>query len=115
MGARQRWPLIPHPAFDLRMQYPAQPTSASEKYRRQLDMETGVASVFYDGENGMMESVFSSRVHNVNVIRLKAGKQSKINTTLSLEETPGRHGMHFEHNLDSAFLSVESGATPPVG
>lgn len=112
MGARQRWPLIPHPAFDLRIQYPDRPVSVSGKYRRQLDMETGVASVFCDGENGITESVFSSRDHNVNVIRLKAGKQGKINTLLSLEETPGRQGVHFEHNLDSAFLSVESEAVP---
>ena len=61
MGAKQRWPLIPHPAFDLRIQYPDRSASVNGKYRRQLDLETGVASVFYDEENGMTESVFSSR------------------------------------------------------
>ena len=112
MGARQRWPLIPHPAFDLRIQYVDTLALANEKYRRQLDLETGVATVYRNGEEDVCESIFSSRTHNVNVIRLKAGKQGKINTLLSLEETPGRHGIHFEHNLDSAFLSVKSGAVP---
>lgn len=31
---------------------------------------------------------------------------------LSLEETPGRKGVHFEHNLDSAFLFTEAKAEP---
>lgn len=112
MGARQRWPLIPHPAFDLRVQYQDASALANEQYRRQLDLETGEASVFRSGENGIKESVFSSRKDNINVIRLKAGRQGKINVVLGLEETPGRHGIHFEHNLDSAFLSVERGAVP---
>lgn len=109
MGANYRWPLIPHPAFDLHIQYLNTSAFVKEKYRRQLDLETGVATVF---SQGITESVFSSREHNINVVRLKAGEQGKINVVLALEETPGRHGIHFEHNLDSAFLSVESGATP---
>lgn len=110
MGAKQRWPLIPHPAFDLHIQYPDTATSVKDGYSRRLDLETGVASVLGQGKGGVEESVFSSRTYNVNVIRLKAGKQKKINVSLRLEETPGRHGMHFEHNLDSAFTFVESGA-----
>ena len=93
MGAEQRWPLIPHPAFDLHIRH----------------MDTAV-SVFCQGADGVEESVFSSRTDNVNVIRLKAGKIGKVDVALGLEETPGRHGSHFEHNLDSAFIFVESGA-----
>lgn len=112
MGAKERWPLIPHPAFDVHIRYRDTASFQKEKYRRQLDLETGVASVCGKGKEGITESVFSSRKENVNVIRLKAGKEEKINVVLSLEETPGRHGMHFEHNLDSAFLSVETSAIP---
>lgn len=109
MGANNPWPLIPHPAFDLHIQYLDTSEFVKEKYCRQLDLETGVASVF---NKNVIESVFSSRKHNVNVVRLKAGAQEKINVMLGLEETPGRHGIHFGHDLDSAFLSVEQGATP---
>lgn len=108
MGAFQRWPLIPHPAFDLQIDYAD--TLLSAGYRRQLDLETGEAQVRYDGEAGVTESVFSSRAHHVNVIRLQAGSQHKITASLALAETPGREGMHFEHNLDSAFLRVTSAA-----
>lgn len=112
MGAYQRTSCIPHPAFDLCMQSLSAPASEPENYRRQLDLETGEAKVFYDGEDGITESVFSSREHNVNVVRLKAGKNGKVNTRLSLKETPGRKGMSSGHNLDSAFLSVETEAVP---
>lgn len=111
MGANHRWPLMPHPAFDLRIKYLDTSAIVKEKYSRRLDLETGEATVFGNGEEGRSEAVFSSRTHNVNVIRLKAGKQDKITAMLNLEETPGRHGIHFEHNLDSAFSSVETGAT----
>lgn len=112
MGARQRWPLIPHPAFDVRIQHLDKQAVTNNQYRRQLDLETGEASVFNNGNNGIKESIFSSRKHNINVIRLKASKKEKINILLGLEETAGRRGKHFEHNLDSAFLSVESKAEP---
>lgn len=112
MGAFQRTSCIPHPAFDLCMQSLGSPTFDPKSYRRQLDLETGEAKVIYDGGDGITESVFSSREHNVNVVRLKAGKNIKINTRLSLKETPGRKGTSSGHNLDSAFLSVETGAVP---
>lgn len=111
MGARQRWPLIPHPAFDLHIRH-LDNVSKADSYRRQLNMENGVTSVFgCDGGQGT-EDVFSSREHNLNVIRLKAGKGEKLHVLLALEETPGRKGMHFEHNLDSAFLFAEAKAEP---
>lgn len=110
MGARQRWPLIPHPAFDLCIRHTGIPLQTEKQYRRQLDLETGeVLTSWY--ENGKVtESVFSSREHNVNVVRLKADECNKMNLVLSLKETPGREGMHFEHNLDSAFSSVKAEA-----
>lgn len=109
MGAEQRWPLIPHPAFDIRIKYN---NEANSDYRRQLDLETGVATVMSNGGDGITQNVFSSREHNINVIRLKAGQNSKINIVLGLEETPGREGDHFEHSLDNAFEFVEKETTP---
>ena len=52
MGARQRWPLIPHPAFDLHIRH-LDNVSKADSYRRQLNMENGVTSVFgCDGGQG---------------------------------------------------------------
>lgn len=110
MGVLQRWPLIPHPAFDLCIRY--LDSESGTGYRRQLDLENGVATVFRQGTEGDREDVFSSRIHNLNVIRLKAGNGRKLHVRLSLEETPGKKGMHFEHNLDSAFRSVSAAAEP---
>lgn len=112
MGAKQRWPLIPHPAFDLRVRYVDMSDTISSRYRRSLDLETGEATVLFDGDEGVVENVFSSRTDGVDVIRLLAGKQGKLNLCLDLEETPGREGWHFEHNLDSAFTAVKVGADP---
>ncbi len=113
MGARERWPLIPHPAFDLRIQM-KEKSCDSTYYRRQLNLETGEASVYWkDNEREIFEeSAFSSRKDNVNVIRLKANRKNKLNVMLSLEETPGRQGSHFDHDLDNAFLSIRNEATP---
>ncbi|WP_291590174.1 glycosyl hydrolase family 95 catalytic domain-containing protein [Bacteroides sp.] len=108
-GCLTRTSCCPHPAFDLRIQSAAHDTTS---YRRLLDLETGEARVNYQGYQGAIESAFTSRKHNVNVIRLKAGKGEKLNTRLSLEETPGRKGTFSGLNLDSAFLSVESAAEP---
>ncbi|MDR2915027.1 MAG: glycoside hydrolase family 95 protein [Tannerella sp.] len=106
-----QWALLPHPAFDLRIQYlDTTIFSSKEKYRRSLDLETGVASVHRGEKAERSESVFSSRAHNINVIRLKADGKRKINVKLSLEQTPGCHGIYQGHNLDSAFLFVETDA-----
>lgn len=110
MGAAQRWPLIPHPAFDLCIRHVDASSAQGADYRRRLNLENGVASVLNcDGAQGS-EEVFSSRTGNLNIIRLKAGKRKKLHLLLHLEETPGRKGMHFEHNLDSAFRLTEAKA-----
>lgn len=111
MGAFQRWPLMPHPAFDLCIRDWKDLSITPLRYRRQLNLETGEALVYREDMAGeTVETVFSSRTHNVNVVRLKAGQGKKLNVALSLKETPGRKGLHFEHNLDSAFRDVSSSA-----
>ncbi|WP_294629120.1 glycoside hydrolase N-terminal domain-containing protein [uncultured Bacteroides sp.] len=107
MGANQRWPLIPHPAFVLCIRPLEKSSLPVTDYRRNLNLETGEATVAWKQEAGSFtESVFSSRKDNVNVIRLKATKSAKINVELSLEETPGRKGEHFEYDLEHAFSEV---------
>lgn len=103
MGATQRWPLIPHPAFDLCIKYLDNSQVLSHSYRRQLNMESGEVTIV---NNGRKEEIFSDRIHNVNVIHLKADKKEKLQIRLNLEETPGRKGIHFEHNLDSTFQTI---------
>lgn len=113
MGANQRWPLIPHPAFDLCVEMPEAGEAAVNDYRRRLNLETGEAVASWKRQEAEYEeSAFSSRTDNVNVIRLKAADGEKLQLSLSLEETPGRHGEHFEHNLDSAFRAVNREAMP---
>jgi len=112
MGAFQRWPLMPHPAFDLSIKNWKESLANITHYHRQLNLETGEALVDKQDITGKIEeAVFSSRTHDVNVIRLKASQGRKLNILLALKETPGRKGTHFEHNLDSAFRSVNSSAT----
>lgn len=113
MGAYQRWPLIPHPAFDLCIQRQGTGADGVSDYRRRLNLETGEATASWKRPDAEYEeSAFSSRTDNVNVIRLKASAGSKLRLALSLEETPGRSGEHFEHNLDSAFRTVSGEVEP---
>ncbi len=84
MGAGKDWTHTPHPAFDLRIKSSdaVNPTG----YRRQLDLETGEELTLWDGYE---QRVFSSRAHNANVIRIRAGAGRKLDLTIHLEETPG--------------------------
>lgn len=56
MGATQRWPLIPHPAFDLCIKYLDNSQVLSHSYRRQLNMESGEVTIV---NNGRKEEIFS--------------------------------------------------------
>lgn len=84
MGARQRWPVIPHPAFDLRIRYlNGRPSGAS--YQRKLNLAEGTVTVAPTAAGGR-EEVFTSRADNVTVIRLTAAKGRKLNVSLALEK-----------------------------
>lgn len=105
MGARQRWPLIPHPAFDLCVDWGGKERKG---FRRQLDLEVGEGKSQWQYTNGFLEeSYFSSRIHQVNVVRFKGKNGKRLNLLLSLDETPGRDGVHFEHNLANAFKEIK--------
>lgn len=104
MGANQRWPLIPHPAFDFCVDWGGKNRKA---FHRQLDLETGECKNEWQYSGDFLEeSYFSSRVHQVNVIRFQRKSGKPLDLLLSLKETPGRKGIHFEHNLEQAFDSV---------
>jgi alpha-L-fucosidase 2 len=108
-GAPQAWPVCPHPAFDLNLK-----TTLSGKttgFRRQLDMETGeTRSSWRDDAGGVTQSVFTSRVANVNVIRLKADAGRKLDVTLGLDETPGRKGKIYDLDIEGGIIGVKSDA-----
>lgn len=105
MGALQRWPLIPHPAFDLCVDWEGKERNA---FRRQLDLEIGEGKSRWQYTGGFLEeSYFSSRTHHVNVVRFKGENGKRLNLLLSLKETPGRDGMHFEHDLANAFKDIK--------
>ena len=81
--------VIPHPAFDLNIQYKF--NGKPSEYRRGVDLETGEAlTCWKNGNGGVRQKVFSSRRHDVNVIQLKATGARKLDVTLFLKETPGR-------------------------
>lgn len=109
MGAPQIWPLSPHPAFDLN--FAVQHAGNITAYRRQLNLETGEVQSSWKDENGTVEqSVFSSRTHNVNVVRIKGIARRKLSVTLSLDETPGRSGAIYEMDVSKAFHSIKNTA-----
>ena len=89
-----------------------QVASSGSRLPAAIELGDGEATVVWkQGSGSFTESVFSSRKDNVNVIRLKANNKGKINVELSLEETPGREGEHFEHDLDHAFSEVNREAS----
>ncbi|AOW08572.1 glycosyl hydrolase family 95 catalytic domain-containing protein [Flavobacterium gilvum] len=109
MGATNMWPLFPHPAFDVQMN--VKKVGAVSAYRRELNLETGEAKAQWKDEQGTVEeSVFSSRIDNVNVIRIKSSAGKKLELTLNLAETPGRTGKASGFELDKVFLNTSSKA-----
>jgi alpha-L-fucosidase 2 len=60
--------------------------AAAANYRRELDLDTGIAAVRYQiGEAAFTREVFASAPDNVLVARLAADKPGRINVTLALE------------------------------
>jgi alpha-L-fucosidase 2 len=81
--------VIPHPGFDLNIQYKS--IGKPSDYQRRLDLETGESlTCWKKGDGGVQQRVFSSRRHDVNVVQLKAAGVGKLDVTLFLSETPGR-------------------------
>lgn len=111
MGTEEVWECTPHPAFDLCIDHAT--IGKTDGYANQLDLETGEVLCRWQGTDaGVEQRVFSSRIHDVNVVLLKAPAGGELNLTLSLKETPGREGMHYDFDLDHAFRSVHSKAEP---
>lgn len=95
MGARQRVPLAPHPAFDLKIEFGSMGEPSG--YQRQLNLETGEAmSQWTDPKGGVQQRVFTLRIDNVSVVSLQATGGRKLDVTLSLAETPGRAGKTYK-------------------
>jgi hypothetical protein len=110
-GASQVYPMVPHPAFDLVMDI--EHKGRAVDYRRSLDLETGEARVVWrDEQGGVEEAVFSSRPHNVNVIRLRGTDGKRLNGTIELMETPGRTGQVAGHDVAEAFATIRTEAEP---
>jgi len=101
-GARERWTVMPHPAFDLVVDFAG--LEADGDYHRSLDLETGeVRTLWQDSGGGVETRVFSSREHNVNVLQMKATGERPLNLTIRMRETPGREGNHLDFNLEEVF------------
>ncbi|HEX7261392.1 MAG TPA: glycoside hydrolase N-terminal domain-containing protein, partial [Luteolibacter sp.] len=110
-GAPQEWALMPHPAFDLGIRQTL--TGKATGYRRELDMETGVARIAWkDDAGGYEQSVFSSRTADVNVVRLKSSGGRKLDVSLDLSETPGRTGDNVGIDLSGGIVDLQRDAKP---
>ncbi len=73
---------------DLWLDWAAAPSPTS--YRRQLDLETGIASVEWsDGRTAFRREVFSSAPHDVLVVRIESGTRGAIATTVRLDRPAG--------------------------
>ena len=107
---RMLWGPTPHPAFDLVIE--RENTEQPKKYGRYLNLETGEASVHWSNSSGdFVQSSFSSRAHNVNVVQIKALAKSRLNLSLRLEETPGRTGKYLGLDLEKALKSASHAQT----
>jgi alpha-L-fucosidase 2 len=88
------------------------PTPATvENYRRELNLDTAVASVSYT-VNGVMfkREVFSSPVDQVIVVRLTADQPGRISFTAGMN-TPQKVEMNAEVNTNALFVGVTNDAT----
>ncbi len=83
----------------------------AENYRRDLDLDTAVASVSYTA-NGVhfKREVFSSPVDQVIVVRLTADKPGKISFTVGMT-TPQKASQSVEVNTRSPFAGKTNDAT----
>ena len=55
-----------------------------QRYTRELDLEAGIARIFYQGEGSRTREVFASVPDDVIVVRLSAERQGLINTRVRL-------------------------------
>ena len=68
---------------DLRLRFP--PAQKITEYRRELDLDTGIARVIYsDGDATFTREVFASAVDQCIVVRLSCDKPGKINFDVNL-------------------------------
>ncbi|TWT75763.1 hypothetical protein CA13_73360 [Planctomycetes bacterium CA13] len=109
------WPVVPHPAFDLDIQFES--SGPATDYQRQLNLETGEAfSQWADTAKGVEQRVFSSQTHNLNVVELRATGDQKLNLALRLAERPGRidknKPKHRNVEMNGAFNSITTDAAP---
>ncbi len=113
-GINEGWPVVTHPAFDLNIKHAS--SGEVKSYKRSLNLETGEAfTTWTDEQNNIEQRVFSSRIHNVNVISLRAKKGTKLKLDIKLVETPGRPtGDYIYRNIPvgGAFRSVTAEAEP---
>lgn len=80
-------PLLPkfHPAFDLKIKMPTK--NAFSKYQRNLDFETGQASVeWHDGDKMFERQFFISLADDIAVMRIRSKTDSSINAGFQLCE-----------------------------
>ena len=76
------------PLGDLRLKFPA--PCAPKDYRRELDLETGIAKVTYKcGEVTHTREVFASAVDNALIVRLSADKPKSIYVVATLSREKG--------------------------
>jgi len=104
-----------HPGFHLHIA--TESNGAPERYRREVNLETGEIAVFWtDNRGDWIRRTFVSRTHNVIAMEITAPAGAHINAALRLTEAPGKldgdiRSINIEHGDAELYIHAVYGRT----
>lgn len=104
-----------HPGFHLHIA--TESNGAAERYRREVNLETGEIAVFWtDNRGDWIRRTFVSRTHNVIAMEITAPAGARIHAALRLTEAPGKldgdiRSVNIEHGAAEIYFHAMYGRT----
>jgi hypothetical protein len=104
-----------HPGFHLHIA--TESNGAPERYRREVNLETGEIAVFWtDNRGDWIRRTFVSRTHNVIAMEITAPVGAHINAALRMTEAPGKldgdiRSINIEHGDAELYVHAVYGRT----